>query len=338
MSIDYRVIGHPGRDNALFLKIISGHAVDHLLFDCGSCIDELSSSEITSIDHLFLSHLHLDHIAGFDTFMRHNYNRGKDVHVWGPQHVAGQIHCRFLGTTWNLVGEESLTCWQLNEILPQRLDKYILYSQESFLNRHFVASPSFDRTIDRTIFSNSKFQVSAFLMNHQIPSVAYVVEECSRQNIDMKVLKESGWNPGAWLQKVKDSTSSGTEKISLGEKTYSLEELRKTLLTTTRGQKIAYLSDFLLDKNAEETLISAVKNADILVCESQYKQEDLELARKNYHMTAKQVAHLAQKANVKKLILFHVSQRYPHLEYGKILEEAQEIFPATSFPDNWEFI
>lgn len=331
MSIDYRVIGRPGRDNALFLKVISGHAVDHLLFDCGSCIEELSSAEITSIDHLFLSHLHLDHIAGFDTFMRHNYNCGKDVHVWGPKNVAKQIHCRFLGTTWNLVQEEALTRWQLNEILPQRLEKYILHSQESFQNRHFAASTS-----DKTIFSNNKFQVTAFLMNHQVPSVAYVVEERSRQNIDMKVLKESGWSPGAWLQKVKDTTFSGTEKISLGEKIYSLEELRKILLTTTQGQKVAYLSDFLLDKNAEETLIQVVKNADILVCESQYKEEDLELARKNYHMTAKQVAHLAQKAKVKKLILFHISQRYPHSEYEKILEEAQEIFPATSFPDSWE--
>src|SRR6056297_3257867 len=53
MSIEWKILGNPGADNALFVTVDSGQAVDHLLFDCGEgCLNALRPGQIKSIDHL----------------------------------------------------------------------------------------------------------------------------------------------------------------------------------------------------------------------------------------------------------------------------------------------
>ena len=60
--------------------------------------------------------------------------------------------------------------------------------------------------------------------------------------------------------------------------------------------------------------------------EATYLEKEAELARNFAHLTASQAAHLAQDANVKNLILTHISRRYRERD---ILAEAKEIFPNT---------
>ena len=52
-------------------------------------------------------------------------------------------------------------------------------------------------------------------------------------------------------------------------------------------------------------------------------------------MTATQVATLAKRASVGRLVLFHLSDRYQPDEWQALLAEAQAIFPATSVPEHW---
>jgi ribonuclease Z len=76
MSLDYRVLGAPGRDNALHVRIDSGQRIERLLFDCGEgCLPELAHADVLAMDHLFFSHLHMDHVAGFDHFFRRTFDR-----------------------------------------------------------------------------------------------------------------------------------------------------------------------------------------------------------------------------------------------------------------------
>lgn len=72
MGIHHQVLGEPGRDNALLARVGTGQATHRLLFDCGEgCLSALSAAEVRAIDALFFSHLHIDHVAGFDGFLRH---------------------------------------------------------------------------------------------------------------------------------------------------------------------------------------------------------------------------------------------------------------------------
>jgi ribonuclease Z len=107
------------------------------------------------------------------------------------------------------------------------------------------------------------------------------------------------------------------------------------LVTVTPGDSVAYLTDFLLDDAASDRLTEALKGVGSVVCESQYRQADLELARRNYHMTSVQAASLAARAGVGQLVLFHLSDRYQPEGWAELLAEARAVFPATTFPDHW---
>ena len=105
MGIQHQVLGEPGRDNALLVRVSTGQATRRLLFDCGEgCLSTLSAAEVRAIDALFFSHLHIDHVAGFDAFLRLNFARPADlVLIFGPAGTTRAIHHRLLGVTWNLV-------------------------------------------------------------------------------------------------------------------------------------------------------------------------------------------------------------------------------------------
>ncbi len=106
MTLSFQVLGDPGHDNALIVTIDTGQSITRLLFDCGeNCVSRLPFSEVQSIDHLFFSHLHMDHVAGFDSFFRCVYGRTeRPNHIWGPAGTGKIMHHRFQGFLWNLVG------------------------------------------------------------------------------------------------------------------------------------------------------------------------------------------------------------------------------------------
>jgi ribonuclease Z len=80
------------------------------------------------------------------------------------------------------------------------------------------------------------------------------------------------------------------------------------------------------DASRTDTLIEYVREADALVIESTYLEVEADLARAYGHLTAAQSARLAQAAQVRKLILTHVSRRYSEKE---VSAEAQTIFPES---------
>ena len=84
-----------------------------------------------------------------------------------------------------------------------------------------------------------------------------------------------------------------------------------------------------------DRLADALRGVTTVICESQYRHADVDLAIRNYHMTATQAASLAARAGVGRLVLFHLSDRYRPEEWRAMLAEARAVFPATAFPDHW---
>ena len=81
------------------------------------------------------------------------------------------------------------------------------------------------------------------------------------------------------------------------------------------------------DTGKTDDLLEVSRDADALVIESTYLDEEVEMARQFSHLTARQGAELAIKAGVKKLILTHISRRYREKD---VLKEAQSVFPNTA--------
>jgi ribonuclease Z len=75
-----------------------------------------------------------------------------------------------------------------------------------------------------------------------------------------------------------------------------------------------------------ETLAIAAHQADVLVHEATFIEEDHERARETGHSTARQAALLARKAEARMLLLTHISTRYAGRE---LREEARAEFPAA---------
>lgn len=332
MGITYQVLGKPGRDNALVVWVNSGNHLYRILFDCGeNLLNYLSQSEVKSIDYLFLSHLHIDHIAGFDYFFRRNYIREKPIYMWGPEETASIIHNRLRGYKWNLV-DDLPGSWYVTDITPAVCKTYCYRTADSYKNEYFIKQEDFNGKV----FENDDFYVQSILLNHIITTVGYSVIEKSTYNIDKDELTKLNIIPGAWLERVKNLSLKDDENIIVDRQEYKLGYFRDKLLIKKAGEKITYLTDFIYDGSKIDDLINFVKDSDVLVCESQYLEKDSDLAKVNFHLTSKQAASIAKAGNVKKLVLFHISERYlTQKNYPEILNEARTVFPETYFSEKW---
>ena len=89
-----------------------------------------------------------------------------------------------------------------------------------------------------------------------------------------------------------------------------------------RGAKLVMIGDIGRLDNVREF----VANADALVIEATFLEEETEGAHAFGHITAKEAATLAREMGVKTLILTHISRRYPE---ARVYAEARSIFPDT---------
>ncbi|NMC58935.1 MAG: ribonuclease Z, partial [Candidatus Methanofastidiosa archaeon] len=80
------------------------------------------------------------------------------------------------------------------------------------------------------------------------------------------------------------------------------------------------------DTGETKSLEKVCRDADALVIEGTYLYNEVEMAREYGHLTVREAAELAVKANVKQLFITHVSRRYRDKDIEK---EALSIFPNS---------
>ena len=84
-----------------------------------------------------------------------------------------------------------------------------------------------------------------------------------------------------------------------------------------------------------EALAIAAHEADVLVHEATFVEEEAERAAQTGHSTARQAAELARDAEVRLLALTHLSTRYAG---GEMRDEARAVFAATEVPRDFDTI
>lgn len=333
MSLRHEVLGLPGHDNALWLTVDSGHDTARLLFDCGDgCLAGKSFAEIQSLDGLFFSHLHMDHVGGFDSFFRCVFDRrGRGNHIWGPPDTARILEHRFQGFLWNLY-EELEGSWLVTDIGTDvvRTSRFELHEGFS------IAHPAGEEPFTGTLLVREGFSIETMHLDHRTASMGYRVREPARVNVDEARLAAAGLRPGPWMKALKDLAAGETgETIDVDGRTLSLDALRRDLLRETPGESIAYLTDFRLSEEALPAVAAWLAGTTTLVCESSYRHADADVAIRHRHMTTRLTATLAREAGVGALELIHLSDRYSGEEWLAMLAEAREVFPAATFPPHW---
>ncbi len=330
MSLEYHILGAAGRDNALLVYVHGGDALARVLFDCGDgCLAGLPFAEISRIDELFFSHLHMDHIGGFDAFFRCNYDRTlRPNRIWGPPGSARILQHRFQGFLWNLTDAKS-TAWEVAEVHPDRVAR-----TRFRLNEHFAAAHPANDGPRAPLLSTPHYTVEAVALDHLTVSLGYIIRERPRRNIEVSRLAARGLKPGSWLRTVKEAPAETV--IDVDGKSLTVGALRALLLVEQPGEAVAYLTDFRLDAATLDALTPQLYGCKALVCECAYRAADAELATRNAHLTAPQAAEIAVAAGVGTLVLIHLSDRCPPDERPEILADAPAICPHTVFPRDWK--
>ena len=97
------------------------------------------------------------------------------------------------------------------------------------------------------------------------------------------------------------------------------------------GRKIVLTGDTRIVRSVQDI----ARDAEVLVHDGTFGDEERERAGETGHATALQAAELARDAGVRMLVLTHLSNRY----FGpEIAREARAIFPATFVPRDFDII
>ncbi|MDE1849838.1 MAG: ribonuclease Z [Candidatus Micrarchaeota archaeon] len=163
-------------------------------------------------------------------------------------------------------------------------------------------------------YSGKGFEVSSFRLNHTVPTLGYAFKENDRR----RFLKEKCAKLG-----IKGTMYSELErkgKIRIGKRAIRIEDVTVPKV----GKKIVYATD----TRPVAATVKASKGADLLIHESSYSDRERKLATERKHSTAAEVAGIAKRAGVRRLVLTHISARYKDSD---VLEkEARKLFKNTA--------
>jgi len=167
------------------------------------------------------------------------------------------------------------------------------------------------------VFQGPEYDVRAVEADHDGPSWSYVLSEHPRPGrFHPEKARDLGVPEGPLWGRLQHG-----EDVELGGGRVVMS--RDVVDAPREGFKIVYSGD----TRPTEALLEAASGADVLIHEATFDDSLAGKADENRHSTVTQVATLAREAEVKALILTHISSRYP--DASVLLEEATEIFPST---------
>ncbi len=258
-----------------------------ILFDCGEATQkQMISSNISpmKISKIFLTHYHGDHILGLPGLLQSMSLNGR---------------------------ETGLTIYG-----PKGLDKVknAIYSLGYCAIEYPVEFIEIDSGI---VEDNEKYFIQAERVKHNVPTLAYSIEEKKKPRFLREKAIELGVPVGPDFGRLHNG-----EEVEVNGKIIKPEQV---LGEPRKGIKITYSGD---TKPCEEMIMLA-RDSTLLIHESTFVEEDKVNAEEHAHSTSVDAAYIARESNSKKLILTHISTRYTKEYEEKMLMEAQEIFENT---------
>ena len=166
------------------------------------------------------------------------------------------------------------------------------------------------------IFEEDDFSVSAFPVWHRGPDCfGFLFEEKERRPFLPEKAEALNIPPGPWRRDLVDGQSVTLPDGRTVQPAEVLGPLRE-------GIRLVHVGDV----GRTQDLETVCQNADALVIEATYLDEEVEMANQFAHLTARRAAELAARVGIKHLILTHISRRYRERD---VLAEALAIFPNT---------
>jgi ribonuclease Z len=162
------------------------------------------------------------------------------------------------------------------------------------------------------------YRIAAFEVDHGGPGLGYaIVEEPRPGEFDPERARELGVRPGPDFG-----------RLQRGEEVDGVKP-GQVMGEARRGRKVVLTGD---TAPCDMTRLVAWE-ADLLIHEATFMEEDAERAAETRHSTAAQAAQLAAAASVRMLALTHISPRYSG---GQVRDEARAAFENAIVPRDFD--
>ncbi|WP_017259030.1 ribonuclease Z [Pedobacter arcticus] len=166
------------------------------------------------------------------------------------------------------------------------------------------------------ILETNDLIVETFVLNHRIPCTGFIFKEKERlRKIDKEKAEELNI-PQQYYALLK----KGIDFVDGNGVTHKAVDLT---FDPDEPKTYAYCSDTVADGSYD----IHIEGVDTLYHESTFMHDMVDRAKETFHTTSLEVAQLAKKQSVKKLLIGHFSARYRDLT--PMLLEAKEVFPNT---------
>lgn len=257
----------------------------HFLIDCGEGTQvQLRRYKVkfSKVKHIFISHLHGDHVFGLigliSTFRL--LNRDVELHVYGPKGIKEFI----------------VTQLRLSESYGGYPIKF-----------HELTS-----TKSELIYEDKKVEVHTIPLNHRIYTNGFLFKEkIGERNLSISEIKKYAEIEICDYQNLKNGKDF---QLKNGE------VIANKSLTSNPKKPLSYA--FCSDTSYKEAIVPIIKNVDLLYHEATFLNDKESLAKTTKHSTAEQAAKIAKLAKVKQLIIGHYSSRYSNIELFKTEAQA----------------
>jgi ribonuclease Z len=178
---------------------------------------------------------------------------------------------------------------------------------------------------DGDVLDRGEYRVLAFGVAHGVSANGYAFAELPRPGrFDLDAARSLGVPEGPLFGRLQ---AGETVELPDGGEV----QPEQVLGPPRPGRKIVLAGDTA----PAATVLEVAREADVLVHEATFAEEERERADETLHSTAAGAAALAKAAEVRMLALTHLSNRY----FGpEIAREAREVFPATVVPRDFDII
>lgn len=283
---------------------------------CGSALPTLRHNGSSHIVNIREKHFLIDCAEGTQLALRRNHinlNRMQSMFI---THMHGD-HCfglMGLISTQNLLGRTA----PLHIYGPEDLEPVFQPQINYFCpNLDFpVVFHAVDTTVYAPVYEDRSLTIYSIPLKHRIRCCGYLFQEKPLlPHIRRDAIER--YNIPTWQI---NNIKAGQDFIFPNGEVISNDQL---VTPADPPRSYAYCSDTIYKPDIVEYL----KGVNLLYHEATYADDNLMLAEKYHHTTARQAAQIALAANAKQLLIGHFSQRYE--DENLLLSEAKAVFPNT---------